>query len=528
MRASLLTLALGMVLALAGLSGPPAAAQTAESLVNARCGVCHVREDDGTLDRINAVRKTPEGWLMTLVRMERNHGLEISDEERRSLVKHLSDTQGLAPSESAGYRYALERTPGALDGGPTDLLTQVCARCHLFARAALQRRDREDWLKLVHFHLGQYPTTEYQALGRDRDWFGIATTDAVDALAELLAYESDAWTEWQQHGPVDISGVWRVAGRAPGGATFHGMATLDATGDDNYNIEVALQYPDGSSMERTGKGVLYAGHEYRGTTTAEDGAVREVLQISEDGTTGAGRAFFADNDVIGSNLVTARIDGAAPQILQVEPAHIRQGETQTISIHGVGLSATETSFGDGVTMRIVVASPLSIVAEVTAAADAEVGARDVTSGVASAEGGLVVYDTVDRVAVEPETTISRVGGGAIAGVPAQFEAVGYMDGPDGAAGTEDDVRIGVFAAAWAVEAFDEAAEALGDAKYSGSIDENGLFTPAEAGPNPERHYGTNNVGNLAVVATVADNGREVEGRGHLFATVQRFIDTPIR
>ena len=45
----------------------------------------------------------------------------------------------------------------------------LCARCHSYARVALQRRDAAEWLKLVHFHLGQYPTTEYQAGGRDRE-----------------------------------------------------------------------------------------------------------------------------------------------------------------------------------------------------------------------------------------------------------------------------------------------------------------------------------------------------------------------
>ena len=39
---------------------------------------------------------------------------------------------------------------------------------------------------------------------------------------------------------------------------------------------------------------------------------------------------------------------------------------------------------------------------------------------------------------------------------------------------------------------------------------------------------TNNAGNLSVIATVKDGDRTLEGRGQLYATVQRFVDTPIR
>lgn len=46
--------------------------------------------------------------------------------------------------------------------------------------------------------------------------------------------------------------------------------------------------------------------------------------------------------------------------------------------------------------------------------------------------------------------------------------------------------------------------------------------------NPQRAYGTNNVGDLAIKATVKDGNRSVEGRGRLIVTVQRWNDPPIR
>ena len=67
-----------------------------------------------------------------------------------------------------------------------------------------------------------------------------------------------------------------------------------------------------------------------------------------------------------------------------------------------------------------------------------------------------------------------------------------------------------------------------DAKFAGTIDAAGLFTPGDAGPNPERPMSTNNAGNLKVIATVEDGGESLTGEAHLYATVQRFVDTPIR
>ena len=511
-------------------SAQPVHAQSAESLIKSKCGVCHERQADGTVHRINAVRKTPEGWLMTILRMEQNHGLQVTAPERRTLVKHLADSQGLAPSESKGYRYVLERAPGVTDVGPTETLTQMCGRCHTFARVALQRRDAEEWLKLVHFHLGQYPTAEYQALGRDRDWWGMASTGTVKELAELLPYSPDVWTAWKDKPKQSAAGTWRIVGRAPGKGGFQGIADIKADGDDTYTFTNTLEYEDGSKVVRTGKGVVYAGHEWRSSSSGDDGnKVRAVMGMSEDGKSAAGRSYLADNDTIGGSMTAVRVEGAAPQVMAVQPSHIRQGATTTVKVHGVGLSDA-VDLGAGLTTRVVSADANTVVLEVTAAADAGTGARDVSVGKATATASLVVFDKVDRVAVEPAATYARVGdaGGPIAPETAQFEAVGFMNGADGKAGTEDDVRIGVFPAKWSADNFDEGAAAMDDKKFTGSITQTGLFQPAGAGPNAARQMSTNNVGNLSVTATVDDNGNMVEGKGQLFVTVQRFVDPPIR
>ncbi len=507
----------------------PAQAQDALSLLNEKCSACHERQADGGLSRISDVRKTPEGWFMNIFRMENLHGLEVTGEERSILIKYLSDTQGLAPSESAGYRYVLERTPGAIDSAPNDELFTMCGRCHTFARVALQRRDEEEWRTLAHFHLGQYPTAEYQALGRDRDWIGIATNDVPPELAKIFPLETDAWTAWKDKPSPDFSATWVTAGRRPGAGFSEGLVEITKTGDDTYDTKIALNI-GGKAVEYDEKAIVYTGHEWRGSHSSPEGTWREVLTASENGNTMTGRVFLRDNDVVGIPITSVRVEGADPQIIAVDPPYIKQGGTARVTIVGTGLGEN-LNFGDGVEVTNVVAqSPTKIVAELRASADAPIGPHDVTAGEAGVVEAFVVYDKVDGVVVTPGETIARVGGGGgpIPSVPAQFEAVGIMAGPDGEVGTDDDVVIGVMEAEWRADNFDEFAAMLEDAKFAGTIDQNGLFSPGIAGPNPERHMSTNNVGNLAVIATVDDDGNKVEGGGHLFVTVQRFIDPPIR
>jgi quinohemoprotein amine dehydrogenase len=525
-----LTLVIGIALIAAlGITARSAQAQDGAALVNARCSACHEARANGTHVRINDVRKTPEAWDMTIVRMMNIHGVKVTPVERRALVKYLADTQGLAPSESANYRYILERTPGLMDTGPDELLTQMCARCHSFARVALQRRDKEDWLKLMNFHLGQYPTAEYQALGRDRDWWKIATTKVVDELAKRLPYKSDAWTAWKNHKAPDLSGTWRFAGHQPGRGDYDGMLTIKAKGNDRYSVATALTFTNGAKVSRSGSAILYTGHEWRASTRGADGRAHQVMQASEDGKSMSGRWFYRDVDVIGGTIKAVRVAGAAAQVLSVSPGYVKAGGSARVTIAGVGLSGN-VGAGDGVTVKVESRSPTRIVAMVSAAGGASAGARDVTVGGAKLAGALVVYDKVAAVKVMPEQTFARVGGagGPIAPAPAQFEAVAYAAGPDGKAGTKDDIRIGVMSAKWSVADFDAVAKAMKDTEFAGKITQTGLFHPAGAGPNPKRPKSTNNAGNLSVIAAVTEGGKTVTGKAHLFVTVQRFIDPPIR
>ena len=63
-----------------------------------------------------------------------------------------------------------------------------------------------------------------------------------------------------------------------------------------------------------------------------------------------------------------------------------------------------------------------------------------------------------------------------------------------------------------------------DKDFVGTIDQkSGLFTPNLDGPNPQRRHGTNNYGDVWVVATVNNGGKPIKARAHLLVTVPLYI-----
>lgn len=516
------------VFLLTGFQATIAHAQSGESILNSRCGSCHEREAGGGLNRISEIRKTPEGWDMNIVRMDLWHGVKIPAEERRALVKYLSDTQGLAPEETADWRYILEKRPSAIDVTPDGHLAEMCARCHTYGRFALQRRDEGDWLKLVHTHVGQYPTIEYQALARDREWWKIATTETPKALAKAYPLNTAAWDKWKNFKAPDMAGDWRVTGHTPGKGDYQGSMSVSSKGNDQYNVNYSLTYANGEKNNGRGAGILYTGYEWRTSLTMGGMDVNEIATVSADGNAIMGRWFDSNHDEIGGDFNAVRQSKTAAAVMAVSPPYIKGGETAKLSISGVGLTG-DIKLGSGIyVVRTISESADRIVVEARASGSAKAGAREVTVG--NAGGGLLtLYKSVDSVAVEPSYAIARVGAnkGPLPPMEAQFEAIAMANGPDGKAGTDDDIRIGAMPAAWSVANFGGAegvAAMMQDTEYAGKMGKGGLFTPAAAGPNPERPFRTNNAGDLEVIANVGG----VTGSGHLIVTVQRWVDPPIR
>jgi quinohemoprotein amine dehydrogenase len=512
---------------LAGIAGlmllmpVPAGAQDGATLLEENCSGCHMVDDNGALSRISGQRKTPEGWLMTIVRMRLFHGLEIEPAVQSELVHYLSDTQGLAPSETEGLRYALERDPDYQEQVEAPL-GEMCARCHSGARFKLQRRTPEEWGLHIDFHLGQWPTLEYQALARDRQWLKLAREEVVPLLAERYPLESEAWSKWLAAQKPDATGRWVFATSLPEKGEAYGA--LEVTGDSQpYEVSGTLMTVDGEELTLSGKLNVYTGYEWRANLDIGGTKYRQILEISEDGSSLSGRQFLHAEDSLGGTFKAARADGD-PAIVGVVPSTVPAGSNAKVQIVGTGLG--EVALSGALEATGGEANSYGAAIDVDPAADAD-GLITIASGDATSEDTLAVYSHIDSLKVEPAFAVARVGGGggSAGKVPAHFDAVGYWNGPDGEPGTEDDIRIGSVPATWSVAPFNEEAEELKDTQFAGTMDETlGIFMPAVAGPNPDRPFSTNNAGNLKVLATSG----EATGEGQLIVTVQRWNDPPIR
>ncbi|WP_116133493.1 quinohemoprotein amine dehydrogenase subunit alpha [Tropicimonas sp. IMCC34043] len=499
--------ATAMALILPLLTALPAAAS--EELVMQKCAACH-SDGAGGLTRIPGARKTPEGWLMTIVRMRLLNGLMLKPGEEQALVQYLSDTQGLAPSEAEPFRYALERDPSVIEADQGADLNTMCGRCHTVARFGLQRMTPEEWDLNTEFHMGHNPSIEYQATARDREWYRIAKDEVVPYLAEIYPFDAPAWDEWLASDKPAAAGEWVVLTEVPGLGPVYG--TLEVTGEASpFAVSGSYVTETGQTLPVTGSMNFYSGYEWRANVMVGDLKLRQILAI--DPATGllSGRQFVHGQDSLGGAFTAAKA-GNGPVVLGTLPEAAPAGSV-SVQIVGADLPPADgfTANAYGSTGEVLGESgPVEIA---------------LTEGLSAS---LTFYDSVDSLQVEPAFTIARVGGGG--GLvpdpaPAYFKAVGFWNGPDGAPGTEDDIRIGVLPASWSVSNHGEVAEAMQDAAFAGTMDPvTGIFMPAVAGPNPDRPFSTNNAGELVVTAEAAG----VTGDAELIVTVQRFVDPPIR
>jgi quinohemoprotein amine dehydrogenase len=513
------------LIAFAGIASAPAAAAggDAETIIRNTCGACHTEngEGSGQFSRISQQRKTPEGWQVTINRMEHLRGLRLSPEDKRTVIKYLADTRGLAPSEAAPYRYLLEQDTNRVEAVSPDY-AQMCARCHSGARFGLQRRSEEEWKLLVQFHVAQHPTLEFHSMSRDRPWFQLAMNETSAKLVKDFPLATDAWRKWQAAPKPALGGDWNLVGYVPGKGEFAARMRAEPTGTDQFRLAVDGRYADGSPLRGAGSATVFTGYEWRGALEIDGAKMRQVLAAQADGGAMAGRMFRRDAEADGGELRVVKADGA-PQVVAVMPSHLRKGAAQQITVVGSGLDG-EVSLGQGVTVEKVVSRSADRVT-VIAHATGKAGARDVAVGSARAPGALAVYERLARVEVLPADAVARIGGGggAMEKIGVAYRAVGYAAGPDGKAGTGDDLKLGYMPATWAIAPADHTAEEELDHKFAGSIDVNGVFTPGDAGPNPQRKMSANNVGRLTVVATVDDRAKAVRGHGRLLVSVPDFV-----
>jgi len=493
-------------------------------LVRDSCGGCHQVDSEQRMSRISYVRKTPEGWEETIQRMARLHGFSVPQADARQIEQYLSEKHSLTASE-------LEKIAYSLDGEdveeevPNEAVKNACVTCHSYAKIAGQRRTREEWLNLKDFLLAMFPTLVYQH--RAVDWVGLCD-QALPWLADQFPLETAEWNrEKNQSAPAD--GRWLIVGHQLGRGDYAGSVTFRNAADGSVETETVRQFADGSSASMEGKGRWLGAFAWRASGRGGDvDRAREVFHLSADGLTQRGRWFPYEHPELGAKEVRYRV-GASPQIDGILPGALRRGGgTAILRIYGANLGQTlqlnEFKLGAGITVeKVTEAAADHVILQVRVAADANVGKRDVQVGAAQSAAALAVYDKVDYIRVLPEKSMARLGGVRAVKRFIQFEAHAFSNGPDGIPGNADDLDLGMVKAAWTIgESFTSFAEQ--DTRFVGSIDQNGLFTPAQEGPNVQRQRSTNNAGDVWVNAsyTAEAPNAPLKGRAYLLVSVPAY------
>jgi len=514
------------------------------------CSRCHVRDSSGVMQRLSYMRKTPEGWEISLRRMVALQHVRVDPATARAIIKYLSNAQGLAPAEARPARFEAERRAIDYKYAADSRTEQTCHACHSLGRVISQRRTKDEWDLLLATHRAYYPLVDFQAFRRggppppDSAGAPEPMDVAVAHLSKVFPLRTPDWAAWSATmRPARIEGEWVLSGTEPGRGAFSGRLTIakSPNGDDEFTTKATYRYArGGATVTRDGKAMVYTGFQWRGRSseagTPADSAWREVMFIEPGWQEISGRWFRGGYDEFGMDVSLSRL-GAGAVIAGVYPRALKAGNRdQQVTVVGANLprdvQAAALDFGPGVHVdNVVRADGDSIVARVAVDAKASVGERDLFLAGASLKGAAVVYDRISRIKVTPAAGMARVGGAVFPKQYQQFEAIAYNNGADGKPDTEDDVEIGPVDVSWSLEEYSVTYDD-DDIKYVGRIDQRGLFTPNLDGPNPQRSRNRNNVGDVWVVATYQDtengqgngNGtRPLKARALLLVTVPLYL-----
>ena len=516
--------------------------------VKRACGGCHKTDGKNRMSRISHRRTTPEGWQETIRRMATLNKAPIEPSDAREVVKYLSDHLGLAPEEAKPGAFEVERRLIDYKYSANTDTENVCSSCHSMGRVILQRRTEDDWNLLVAMHRGWYPLVDGQVFRR----FGPPSREpgpdgrppdnrhpmdkALAHLKSAFPLTTPEWSAWSatMRSPR-IEGTWALSGDEPGEGPVYGRVIVKAgAAPDEFTTDVRYTYArSGRTVTRAGRVLIYTGYQWRGRTTVggdDATSLREVMFVERDWQTIAGRWFAGGYDERGLDVKLTRV-GRETVVTGLAPASLRKpAAAQQVQVFGENipsaLAPSDVDFGQGVAVtRVVSSTPTSATLDVSVAASAPVGARDVFVAGVVTRAAIAVYDKIDYLKVSPAWNMARVGGVVFPKMFAQFEAFGWSHGPDGKPDTKDDVNLGRVDAAWTIEEYTATFDD-DDTKFVGTIDAaRGLFTPALDGPNPQRSGNRNNVGDVWVVATYkpAADAAPMRARAHLVVTVPLYM-----
>ena len=134
-------------------------------LVHTHCVRCHALDEKSQMTRLSYVRKSPEGWSETIKRMGRLHGLNLSPNDAKQLVRSLANSHGLARSEAERGLYESERRVHWSEEQHEQDFKRACQQCHTLGRILLQQRDDEEWQLLRATHVAMFPLARGQMGG---------------------------------------------------------------------------------------------------------------------------------------------------------------------------------------------------------------------------------------------------------------------------------------------------------------------------------------------------------------------------
>lgn len=501
-------------------------------VVKQRCGGCHAADDKGRMSRISFRRTTPEGWQQTIKRMVALNGVKLTPEEARVIVKYLANRLGLAPEEARGAQFEVERRVIDFQYKASPETEATCNRCHSVGRVLPQRRTKQEWGLLIAMHRGYYPLSDFQAFRRTGPPQREPGPDgrppdnrhpmekAIEHLSGAFPLKTAEWTGWSAAaGAARVEGRWALSGYETGkGWAFGQMTVRRDREEDEFVTEVEFRYArSGEQVTRAGRAIVYTGFQWRGRSGTGDGQFREVMLVERNRREMSGRWFQGAYDERGMDVKLVRL-GSDALVSGVHPEALKAGSGAVeVTVYGANLGAGDVDLGPGVKVnRVVRATPSQVTVEVSVDAKAAIGRRDVAVGGAVKERALAVFDKVDAIKVRPQAGLARIGGVRFPKGYQQFEAVGVHYGADAKPDTADDVDLGLMPVAWSIEEY-TATFGDDDKQFVGSLDANGLFTPAVDGPNPKRRNNTNNMGDVWVVATY-EGDKKLRARAHLLVS----------
>jgi quinohemoprotein amine dehydrogenase len=527
-----------------------------DPLVIARCGTCHAKDEKGNLSRISWERATPEGWEEAIKRMVRLNGVTLTPADARSILKYLSTYHGLAPEEAKPIMYMAEhRTQD--EAVPNETVRTTCMGCHPLGRGLSWRRSKEDWKLLADMHVFLYAQADVAfrhgfsgngnapAIAGPPDNSPPLIDDTLNYLAKNAPLHTPEWGAWRARMRAPkLAGRWLVSARIPGKGQYYGeMVVEPGAAEDEFSTRITLKSAkDGSTLVRSGQGLVYAGYSWRGRSkgpnppanAAPDNLaqeMREAMFISPDQSQAEGRWFWGSYQEMGIDVKLQRAS-ADPTLAGVDLPALKTGsQAQRVRLIGDNLPADVTAadldFGASVKVRRMVShTPGEVVAEVDVSADAVPGKRDIVLRRSILQNAIAVYDRVDYIKVTPESALARLGSDTHPKGYQQFDAIAYQRGADGKLHTADDVELGPIDVTWSVEEF-YSVYSDDDKDFVGTLSTTGFFTPASDGPNPKRKFSRNNYGDVWVVATAKNekdqDGKPLVGKSYLVVTVPMYI-----